>query len=295
MNKNLIAIVGPTASGKSELAVLLAQHYSGEIISADSRQVYKGITTGAAQITQEEMCGIPHYMLDVADPKKSYSVVAYKQKADIIIQEIQKNNRVPFLVGGTGMYIDAVVYGKEYPKVAPNPELRQRLEHLSTQQLAAQLTSKDPARSKTIDKNNKRRLIRALEIYEATHKPIQPLNQKPHYRSLLLGIHIPQSTLHRNIEQRFHTMLANGHIEEVQRLHDHYGVSWERIDEIGLNYKWVGHYLQDNITRQEMVEKSITSIKQYAKRQMTWFQKNKDIVWIENHQEAEKTVQDFLS
>jgi len=293
MNNNLVAIVGPTASGKSNLAVELAQQYKGEIVSADSRQVYRGITVGAAQITQQEMCGIPHHLLDIADPTTPYSVVLYKKEADAAIRAVQKRNNLPLLVGGTGMYIDAVVYNKNYPEVLPNQPLRKKLEHLSTQELFTRLQSVDSGRSRTIDKNNKRRLIRAIEINEATQKPVQPPQQQPRYRSLLLGIRVSKEELHTRIEQRFHAMLGNGHLEEVQHLHDHYHISWQRIDEIGLNYKWVGHYLQNNITKQEMIEKSITSIKQYAKRQMTWFQKNKDIVWIENYKQAETLIQNY--
>ena len=294
MNNILIAIVGPTASGKSSLGVNLAKKYNGEIISADSRQIYKGINVGADQITEEKMQGIPHHLLDIADPNTIFSVVDYKKEAEAKIKEIQAKNKLPFLIGGTGMYIDSVIYNIQYPPSPPNTKIRKKLEQKSTDQLLSILQRLDPERAKTIDQKNKRRIIRAIEINKTTNKPIQPINKKMQYHTLILGIQTNREELYKKIEDRFYKTLENKHEQEVKYLHQEYKVSWERIEEIGLNYKYMAQYLQQKITEKEMIQKSIKAIQQYSKRQQVWFQKNKDIIWINTQQQAETEIDKFL-
>ncbi len=295
MSKNLLAIVGPTASGKSSLAVFLSERYKGEIISADSRQIYFGINVGADQIQKDKMQGIPHYLLDIEDPRTRCSVVKYKKHAEKAIKKIHTNNKLPFLVGGTGMYIDTVIYNIQYPSIPENKELRSELEKKTTKELFLILQKIDPQRASTIDFHNKRRIIRAIEINRHTNKPIpKQISKNKQYKTLVLGIKTEREELYKKIEERFYVTLQNGHQQEVEMLNKKYKVSWKRIEELGMNYKYMSYYLQNKITKQEMIEKSIKSIQQYSKRQMVWFKKNKDIKWIKTPQNATDEIDKFI-
>lgn len=295
MNNNLICILGPTASGKSSMAVFLAKKYNGEIISADSKQIYRGVNIGADQITKDGMCNINHHLLDIEDPRNQFSVVQYKQRANNAIKNIQENKKTPFLVGGTGMYIDSVIYDIDYPKTPANESLRRELGVKTTEELYSTLCDIDPHRASNIDPKNKRRIIRAIEINKYTNKPIpQTINKNQKYRTLILGIQTNRDELYKKIEKRFYETLKNGHKKEVEELNTKYKVSWKTIEEMGMNYKYMAYYLQNKITEQEMIEKSIKSIQQYSKRQNVWFKKNKDIQWITNKEEADKKVNQFI-
>lgn len=293
--KKLIAVIGATATGKSNLAISLAQTYNGEIVSADSRQVYKEIPVGTGALTHQEMQGVPHYLIGVVPITQfqQFSVARYQTLAHKHINQTHAKNRFPFLVGGTGLYIQAVVDNITLPHIPPNNELRKKLEPLSTEQLLQHLKQKDPARAQTIDPHNKRRLIRALEIYQTQQKPTPPLKQNPLYETLQIGV-TPSDDLHEKIKTRFYQWLNNGLIDEVQNLHTQHALSWETIADIGLHYKWIAEYLQNNISYEQMEQKSIQSIQQYARRQMIWFKRDNRIQWVQNNQQAGVAVEKFL-
>ena len=289
----VVAIIGPTATGKSHLAIQLAKTYNGEIVSADSRQIYKEISIGTAKISKQEMDGVPHYMINVASLAEYFSVTQYQKLAKQHIHDIHARSRPPFVVGGTGLYIQSIVDNVLYPEVPPNEPLRKKLESYSTEQLRQELKEKDPFRAQTIDQNNNRRLIRALEIYEHQQKPLQELKKRPLYNTLQIGIY-PPDNLHEKIQTRFYEWIQQGMIEEVQALRERYQFSWERIQAIGLQYRCIADYLQGNISRSQMEQNSIQSIAQYAKRQMSWFKKDNRIQWINTREQADAIVAQFI-
>lgn len=293
--KQLIAIIGATATGKSHLAISLARSYNGEVVSADSRQVYKEIPIGTGALSRKEMESIPHYMIGVVSitQLQQFSVATYQALARKHIDHIHAARHLPFLVGGTGLYIQAIVDNIQLPHIPPNNELRKKLELLSSEQLFEQLRAQDPSRAQTIDPFNKRRLVRALEIYQAQQKPTAPIKKDPQYATLQIGVALSDD-LHEKIQKRFYEWLDSGLIDEVQNLHTQHAIHWESIAEIGLHYKWVAEYLQNNISHEQMKQKSIQSIQQYARRQMIWFKRDKRIQWVENEQQARATIENFL-
>lgn len=291
--KKIIVVLGPTASGKSELAIRLAKKFNGEIISADSRQVYKGLDIGTAKVTKKEMQGIPHYLLDVASPKRKFTVAQYRKLALKAIEKIFKKGKIPILCGGTGFYIQAVVDGILIPEVPPDWKLRKKLEKKSKKELYEILKKLDPQRAKTIEKENPRRLIRAIEIAKKIGKvPDLKFNPLP-YPVLMIGIKTSMEELKKRIKKRFFDWLKRGLILEVINLRKA-GVSFKRIEEFGMHYREIAEYLQGKISEKEMIENSIKEIQKYAKRQMTWFKRDKRICWVKNQKEAEKLVQKFL-
>lgn len=277
--QKVFVVVGPTASGKSALAIALAKKYRGEVISADSRQVYKGMDIGSGKVTKKEMQGIPHHMLSIADPKKQYSVARYQREATHVLLDILARGKTPIICGGSGLYVDALVHGTVLPNVAPNKTLRKKLEKMSTEKLFALLQKKDPARAETIDPKNPRRLIRALEIIEALGKvPKIKAQTLPHIRFEWIGIDLPDKKLKQKIHVRLIQRMKKGMVTEVKKLHAQ-GVSWERLERFGLEYKWLARYMQEKIEKKEMLEKLEMDIWHYAKRQRTWFKRNKGIKW----------------
>jgi tRNA dimethylallyltransferase len=290
----LIAIVGATGSGKSDLAVLLAKKYNGEIVSADSRQVYRHMDIGTGKITTEEMAGIPHHLLDIADPAEQYSVAQYQNDAYRAIADIHTRGKLPILVGGTGLYIQAVVDGVILPKVKPNPVLRAELEILSPAELFERLKKLDARRAATIDANNPRRLIRAIEIAAALGS-VPPATANDQYDTLLIGIRVEKEELEQRIAKRFDGMLKKGLVEEIKNLNEVHGVHWERVRSFGLECAWVADFLAETISEQEMRDGAIRDTIAYAKRQMTWFKRDSRIHWIEKPEEAETLAQAFLS
>jgi len=293
-SKKLIVILGPTASGKTDLSIKLAKKFSGEVISADSRQVYKGMDIGAGKITKKEMKDIPHYLLDIASPKIRFTVLQYQKLAIKAINKIHKKNKIPFLVGGTGFYIQSIVDGIVIPKVKPDWKLRARLEKKNTEELFKMLKKLDPKRAKSIDKNNRRRLIRALEIVIKTKKPVPLLKKEPpQFEVLILGIKISSDELKKLIKKRLLKRLKRGMVAEVKKLKKS-GLSWKRLEEFGLEYRFVAQYLQKKLNYQEMIERIQKKSEYFAKRQMTWFKRDKRILWIKNHQDAKKFIKNFL-
>ncbi|MDA1337505.1 MAG: tRNA (adenosine(37)-N6)-dimethylallyltransferase MiaA [bacterium] len=297
--KKLIVILGLTASGKSALAVKLAKKFYGEIISADSRQVYKGLDIGTAKITKKEMQGIPHHLISVVSPKRRYSVVSYQKATTRAILAVVKRNHMPILVGGSPQYIYAVVDGMAFPQVKPNQKLRKTLETKTIGELFSVLQALDLRRAKNIEQKNKRRLIRALEIVITTGKPVPPLktyiNTPPWYGidTLFIGVKKAPQELKGCIRKRFLQMLKHGFLAEVKKLRKQ-GLSFKRIESFGLEYREASQYLQGKITKQEMIEKTIKATEDFARRQMTWFKKDQRICWVKNQREAEKLSSSFL-
>ena len=283
MKQKIIVIVGPTASGKSDLSIRLAKRLEGEIISADSRQVYRGMDIGTGKVTKKGQKTVSHHLIDVANPNKQFTVDNFKKLAERAINDISKRKKLPIVVGGTGLYIDALVYDLNFPDVPPNKKLRAQLEKMSVEELFARLRKLDAKRAETIESKNKRRLIRALEILAAVEKvPLLDTKyhqQKPKYNVLWLGLN--PVNLKQRIKKRLKERLRKGMIKEVEKLHTK-GLTWKRLGELGLEYRWVGRYLQKRINRKEMEEMLLREITNYAKRQMTWFKRNKNIRWIKN-------------
>lgn len=278
----IIVILGPTATGKSDLAVFIAQKIGGEVISADSRQVYTGLDLGTGKITKKEMREIPHYLLDVANAKNKFSVSEYKKLADQKIKEIISRNKVPIICGGTGFYIDSVINNITFPEVPPNEKLRKILNKKSVSQLFEMLKKLDKVRAKNIDPKNKVRLIRAIEIAKALGKvpEISKSNSDQEYEFIKIGLKIDLDILKARIEKRLLARIKAGMLKEISNLHKK-GLSWKRMEELGLEYRYTALYLQKKLTKQEYLEKLNTEIYKYAKRQMTWFKRDKEIKWFD--------------
>ncbi len=292
----VVAIVGPTASGKTSLSIKIAQRFNGEVISADSRQVYRGMDLGTGKVTTAEMAGVPHHLLDIADPMQVYTGAEFARDAAAALLDIQKRGCLPIIAGGTFFYLDLLRGKMQSAPVEPDEHFREGLNDLSNATLLERLYEKDPARAATIDQDNRRRLIRALEIIEALGSvPPTEVKESP-YEWLIIGIDIEKTKLHQNIHTRLLERFEAGMIEEVQRLHAS-GVTYERMDSLGLEYRYIAMYLRGDITKDEMVEILETKIRQFAKRQLTWLKRDGGIEWYapENREAIFRRVDEFLS
>lgn len=269
--QKLIVVCGPTATGKSDYAVALAKKIGGEIISADSRQVYKGLDIGSGKVTESEMDGIPHHLLDVADPRHPFSVVEYKERADIALKDIISRDKTPIIVGGTGFYIDAIICDTVFPAVAPNHTLRKELHDKPIEELQTQLHKLDPRRYDLVDKHNRMRLVRAIEIATVLGS-VPELQKTMQYDVEWIYLDFPDEVLKERIHTRLMKRLEDGMIEEVAKLHEG-GLSWERLESFGLEYRYVAETLQDKHGMEEMISMLEGAIWQYVKRQRTWFKK----------------------
>ncbi len=294
-NNKLIVVTGPTATGKSALGVELAKVFGGEIISADSRQVYTGLDIGSAKITPDEMQGIPHYLIDVANPKDIFNVSDFKKLAQEKISEIHSHGKLPIIVGGTGMYISAVVDDQEFPQVPPNMELRTELEKLSVDELFEKLEQVNPERSKNIDKHNKVRLVRAIEIAQYP-LALRALPLKGGDSSILIiGLTLPKEELVSRIEKRIHDRIPALFDEIKKLLAD--GISPERLNSFGLEYRYGLEYVDGKIDLENFKKILATKTWQYVRRQMTWWKRDSRVVWmnpITDNQKILELVQDFL-
>ncbi len=275
----VLVILGPTATGKSSLAISVAKKFSGEIISADSRQVYKGMNLGTGKVTKKEMDGIPHHMLDVVSPNTLFSVSKYKKLAEKEIEKIIAKKKLPIICGGTGFYIDSIVKNIELPQVPPNDELRKKLEKKSPEALFKILEKLSPSRARDIDKHNKVRLIRAIEIAKALGHIPQIKEVESKYDFVFIGLDMDDNALKNSISRRLQARIKLGMINEVKKLHQN-GVSWKRLESFGLEYRQISHYLQNKITLGKMVTNLESEIRHYAKRQRTWFKRNGMIQWF---------------
>ncbi|OGD69113.1 tRNA (adenosine(37)-N6)-dimethylallyltransferase MiaA [Candidatus Campbellbacteria bacterium RIFCSPLOWO2_02_FULL_35_11] len=298
MKDKIIVVLGPTSSGKSDLAVDLARKFDGEIISADSRQVYKGLDIGSGKITKKEMKNITHYLLDVIDPKKTFTVAQFKKKSDKTIKDILKREKIPIIAGGTGFYIQAVVDNIVLPEVKPNLKLRKELAKKSADELAEILKKLDKRRSGEIDLKNPRRLIRAIEIATALGNVPKLPEARPlaEYEVLQIGIKTDDEVLKERIAKRFEKRVKAGIVKEAEELHKE-GLSWKRMNEIGLAHKYIALYLQGKIKKQEMIENSVKEEWRYAKRQKTWFKRDKRILWfsLDEKENIFKETEKFLN
>jgi len=280
MKAKILVILGPTATGKSDLAVSLAKRLNGEVISADSRQVYKGLDIGTGKITKKEMGRIPHHLLDVADPKKAFSVTAFVKLAEVAIQNIVSRGKLPIICGGTGFYISALVDGLIFPDVPPHIALRSRLSKKNLVQLYDTLKKLDHDRAATIDKDNPVRLIRAIEIATAIGK-VPPVRSNPSkFDATFIGLQASPQLLRKRIHDRLIKRMKGGMLAEIRNLHAG-GLSWKRMEELGLEYRYLAYYFQKKITLEKMLADLELAIWHYAKRQMTWFRRDKRIKWVE--------------
>lgn len=282
----LIVICGQTATGKSDFAVQIAKEIGGEIISADSRQVYIGLDIGSGKITKKEMRGVPHHLLDVISPKKVFSVSDFKLQAEKKIREIIDRGHVPIVCGGTGFYIDTLLGTINLPEVAENKTLRKTLGSKTKEQLLALLKKLDPVRAETIDQHNPVRLIRAIEI-ATTLGSVPVLQKKSPYDVLSIGLTLPDEILKEKIRMRLFARIGKYKmLDEARKLHEK-GLSWKRMRELGLEYRFMADHLTGKLSKEEMLTQLETAIWHYAKRQKTWFKKNTDIVWIDPRKKSD--------
>lgn len=273
----LIVIAGTNASGKSGLGVELAAHYGGEIVSADSRQVFRGLDLGSGKITPEEMKGVPHHLIDVCDAGDFFSMADFQRLAYEAIDGILAKGKPPFLVGGTGLYVASVADGYVLSNCMPDLAYRAELEKLTTEELYRMLKEKLP--DMEVDSRNRNRVMRVLEkLHDGDD--VTPA-KAPRYETLKLGVTWERDVLRRRIDERLERRLKDGMIEEVQGLLDR-GVSEEFLLKLGLEYKFITQYLTGKIgSLEEMTSLLSTAIKQFAKRQMTWFRRDQDIHWLD--------------
>jgi len=297
----LLVILGPTASGKSELAVDIAKKFDGEVVSADSRQIYHGLDIGTGKVPQDKFFGkdvfpnvlestyfyrgILHHLLNVENPSEQFSVAKYKELADKAVSEITSRGHIPILAGGTGFYIDAVVYSVVPPPVPPDEKLRAKLQQQSPKKLYKILEELDPERALTVEPENPRRLIRAIEIARAIGK-VPPLGNKvSKWDVLQIGLLVSEKDLKKRIVERTKRRLTEGWIAEVQELLDS-GVPWHRIEEFGLGYRCISEYLLKTLTERKLENCIVRAEMHYAKRQMRWFKRDESIKWFPYKGEA---------
>ncbi len=276
----LIVILGPTACGKSGLGVALAKQYNGEIVSADSRQVYRGLDLGTGKITPAEMEGVPHHLLDVAGPGEQYSVARFQQEAYAAIGGILERGKVPFLVGGTGLYVRAVSEGYVFHAAPPDPALRAELETKPTQELRELLTRAGVELDEDCF-HNRPRLVRLIEKLQNGEDPHAEAQRDPRYDVLTLGVSYPRETVCERIDARLEARLNAGMVEEVQGLREN-GVTDEFLEGLGLEYRYILHYLTGELpTREALTGELGRAIKRFAKRQVSWFKKDRDVHWLD--------------
>ncbi|MFA6106992.1 MAG: tRNA (adenosine(37)-N6)-dimethylallyltransferase MiaA [Patescibacteria group bacterium] len=314
MCDKIIVILGPTSSGKTGLAVRLAHKFNGEIISADSRQVYRGMDIGTGKDLGEYAIKkrggkikIPYHLIDVADPKKYFDLARYQKLAQKAIEDILKRGKLPIIAGGTGLYLQALVDGYCLPPAKPDRKLRMALENKTAEELFIMLKKLNPkfaAKINQSDRKNKRRLTRYVEvakmpkISERNGQSPEALPEKK-YDFLILGIKTPKEILDQRIEKRlFDRLEKEGMVAEVERLREE-GISWKRLLNFGLEYKHIALYLQEKLEYDEMTEKLLMAIKKYARKQMTWYRRwerqGKKINWVGDYEDARKLAGKFLS
>ena len=285
--EKVIVICGPTASGKTALSIELAKKINGEIISADSMQIYKDMNIGTAKPDQQEMQGIKHYLLDFVEPNQRYSVADYKKDAENAIEDILQKGKVPIIVGGTGLYVDSLIYGIEYPNIEFDEnyrkELERRVEKEGLEKLYEKAKKIDPQAMKKISRNDQKRILRVLEIYNATGKTkteqeIESRKNEVKYDYRVFAINMDREKLYDRINKRVDIMIQKGLIEEVENLLKKYNEFPTAMQ--GLGYKEVVEYIQGKVLKEDMIENIKRESRRYAKRQITWFKKNKQTIWI---------------
>ena len=288
MNKpKVIVICGPTASGKTALSIQLAQKINGEIISSDSMQIYKNMNIGTAKPDKQEMQGIKHYLLDFVEPNQRYSVADYKKDAENAIEDILQKGKVPIIVGGTGLYVDSLIYGIEYPNIEFDENYRKKLEKRAEKEGLEKLYEEarkiDPQAMEKISRNDQKRILRVLEIYNATGKTkteqeIESRKNEVKYDYRVFAINMDREKLYDRINKRVDIMIQKGLIEEVENLLKKYNEFPTAMQ--GLGYKEVVEYIQGKVLKEDMIENIKRESRRYAKRQITCFKKNKQTIWI---------------
>ena len=299
MQKNkVIVICGPTASGKTALSIELAKQINGEIVSCDSMQIYKDMNIGTAKPTIEEMQGIKHYLIGYVSPEKRYSVADYKRDAKNAIKEILEKEKMPIIVGGTGLYLDSLIYEIEYKEIKIDEEYRKKLEkeveNLGLEVLYERARQIDSRAIEKISVHDKKRILRILEIYHATGKTkteqeIESRKKEVEYDYKVYALDWDREKLYNRINKRVDIMIEQGLIEEVKQILDKYDIFPTAMQ--GLGYKEVVDYLKGNLTKEEMIEKIKMETRRYAKRQLTWFRKNKQTIWLK----GEDTIQNNIN
>ena len=302
MNKpTVIVICGPTASGKTALSIELAKRINGEIVSADSMQIYKDMNIGSAKVTPEEMQKIKHYLIDFVSPDQRYSVANYKLDAKQAIEEILNKGKTPIVVGGTGLYIDSLIYEIEYNDIKINEDYRKKLENIKEKEglekLYEMAVKIDPIAMQKISKNDSKRIMRILEIYEATGKTkteqeAESRTKEVSYNYKVFAITMDREKLYDRINKRVDIMLEKGLIEEVENLLNKYKEFPTAMQ--GLGYKEVRDYLEGNLSKQEMIDTIKQESRRYAKRQLTWFRKNKQTIWIDGLNNTDENINIIL-
>ena len=304
----LVILTGPTAVGKSALSIALAKAIGGEIVSADSMQVYRHMDIGSAKIRPEEMEGVPHHLIDVLEPTEAFNVVIFQELAKQALAEIYGRGRIPILVGGTGFYIQALLYDIDFTENDEDTALRHSLEELArrdgTEALYERLRAVDPASCESIHAHNVKRVIRAIEFYEKTGKRISDHNKEQRenvspYRFAYFVLNDDRERIYRNIDSRVDQMMEQGLVGEVQALRE-MGCHKGMVSMQGLGYKEILSYLEGEITLEEAVYLIKRDTRHFAKRQLTWFRREKEVIWVQkndidqNSQECLKFMQDFL-
>lgn len=301
MKEKVIVICGPTASGKTALSIELAKKINGEIVSADSMQIYKDMNIGTAKPTIEEMQGIKHYLLDFVSPEERYSVAQYKQDAKRAIKEIIKKGKIPIIVGGTGLYVDSLIYEIEYNDIKIDEEYRNKLEAIVEKNGLEELYKKaleiDPVAMEKISKNDKKRIMRILEIYKATGKTktqqeLESRKKPVEYDYRIFAINWDREILYQRINKRVDIMIEQGLVNEVKNILDKYDKFPTAMQ--GLGYKEVVDYINGIYTKEEMIEKIKMETRRYAKRQLTWFRKNKQTIWLDGTNDIQNNINIIL-
>ena len=275
----ITAIVGPTASGKTSFAIDYARKNNGEIISADSRLVYKGFDIGTAKPTADEMQGIEHYLIDIVEPFESYSVAQYVNDAQNAIDEIVSKGKLPIIAGGTGLYLKALLEGYDFPQMEINYEFRESLKKFDSEYLHDELTKLDAETAKNIDKNDKKKIIRSLEVIDALKRPLSEVRGKKEHPYVVewIGLNFPRQELYERINKRVDSMIELGLVEETRKLLEKYGRVQNLIHTIG--YQEILDFLDGKMPLNDAAEKLKQNTRNYAKRQLTWFRKNENIKW----------------
>ena len=293
----VIVICGPTASGKTSLSVELAKKCNGEIISADSMQIYKEMNIGTAKVTPEEMQGIKHYMIDIVSPTERYSVAEFKVQAEKAIEEILKKGKTPIIAGGTGLYVNSLIYNIQYNDIKIDEEYRkyleERVEKEGLQSLYEEAKKIDFEAMKSISQNDKKRILRVLEMYHQTGKTKTELEKESRkeevkYDYKVYAINWEREELYKRINKRVDIMIEQGLIEEVENLVKKYNKFPTAMQ--GLGYKEVVEYLDKKITKEEMIEKIKMETRRYAKRQITWFKKIENVKWIQGNETISNNI-----
>ena len=296
----VIVICGPTASGKTSLSISLSKKINGEIVSCDSMQIYKEMDIGSAKPTVEEMQEIKHYLVDFVSPEKRYSVSEYKEDASKAIEEIINKGKTPIIVGGTGLYLNSLIYNIQYNEMEVDlnyrRELEKEAEEYGLEVLYNRAKEIDPEAMEKVSANDKKRITRVLEIYNATGRNKTELEKKSRkevpYNYLIFGINMERSILYDRINKRVDIMLEQGLIEEVKNLINKYSNMPTAMQ--GLGYKEVKEFLDGNISKEEMIEEIKMETRRYAKRQITWFKRIENIIWLDGLNKTEENVNSIM-